>query len=82
MSTGMDASSLTPETPLPTDVCQLQTLVRELLAEVARLRADNDTLRGKLDEALKHRFGRRSERIAPVTKKDKPGKAAPHGRAP
>jgi transposase len=77
----MDASSLAPDTPLPTDVSTLQTLVRDLLAEVARLRAENDALRGKLDAALQHRFGRRSERIAPVAKKDKPGKAAPHGRA-
>jgi transposase len=81
MATGMDASSLTPDTPLPGDVPTLQTLVRELLVEVARLRADNDALRGKLDAALQHRFGRRSERIAPVAKKDKPGKATPHGRA-
>ncbi len=78
----MDASSLTPDTPLPDDVPALQALVRQLLAEMARLRADNDALRGKLDAALKHRFGRRSERIAPVPKNDKPGKAAPHGHAP
>jgi transposase len=81
-ATGMDASSLTPDAPLPDDVPTLKTLVRELLAEVARLRADNDALQGKLDAALQHRFGRRSERLAPVAKKDKPGQAAPHGRAP
>jgi transposase len=78
----MDASSLTPDATLPSDVATLQTLVRELLVEVARLRADNDALRGKLDAALKHRFGRRSERIAAVPKKDKPGQATPHGRTP
>ena len=82
MSTGMDASSLTPEQPLPDDVPTLQALVRELLVEAAKLRAELDALRGKLDAALKHRFGRRSERIPAVPKKDKPGQAAPHGRAP
>jgi transposase len=72
----MDATSLTPDSPLPDDVPTLQALVRQLLAEVARLR-------GQLDAALKHRFGRRSERRTPppVPKKDTPGKAAPHGRS-
>jgi transposase len=71
----MDATTLTPESPLPDDVPTLQALVRQLLAEVARLR-------GQLDAALKHRFGRRSERRTPaVQKKDKPAKAAPHGRS-
>ena len=60
----MDASSLTPDAPLPDDVPTLQALLRQLLAEVARLRAENAELRGKLDAALKHRFGRRSERQA------------------
>jgi transposase len=77
----MDAFSLTPDAPLPSDVPTLQSLVRKLLAELARLRGDNDALRGKLDAALQHRFGRRSERITPLPKKDKPGQAAPHGRA-
>ena len=47
----------------------MQALVRQLLAEVAILRAENAALRAentavkeKLDAALKHRFGRRSER--------------------
>jgi transposase len=72
----MDATTLTPDSPLPDDVPTLQALVRQLLAEVARLR-------GQLDAALKHRFGRRSERRTPppVPKKDSPGKAAPHGRS-
>jgi transposase len=78
----MDASSLTPDSPLPDDVATLQAMVRELLAEVARLRAENAALRGKLDAALKHRFGRRSERHTPPPKKDRPGQATPHGRAP
>jgi len=56
----MEASSLTPDAPLPDDVQALQALVRELLAEVTRLRAANAELQGKLDQALKHRFGRRS----------------------
>jgi transposase len=80
----MDASSLTPDGPLPDDVQQLQALLRQVLAEMARVRAENAELRGKLDAALKHRFGRRSERRpAPQgQKQDKPGRAKPHGRAP
>jgi transposase len=74
----MDATALTADSPLPDDVPTLQALVRQLLAEVARLR-------GQLDAALKHRFGRRSERRRippPVPKeKDGPKKAAPHGRS-
>jgi transposase len=58
----MDAIPLSPDSPLPTDVPTLQALVRQLLAEVARLRADNAALQARLDQALKHRFGRRSER--------------------
>ncbi len=57
----MDASPH-PDAPLPDDVPSLQAMVRQLLAECARLRAENAELRGKLDAALKHRFGRRSER--------------------
>jgi transposase len=80
----MDLSSLSPDSPLPDDVPSLQALVRQLLTEVARLRAENAELRGKLDAALKHRFGRRSERQKrPVgPKKDKAArKHTPHGRA-
>jgi N-acyl-D-aspartate/D-glutamate deacylase len=44
----MDASSLTPDAPLPDDVATLQRLVRALLAEVARLRAANEGLKGKV----------------------------------
>src|SRR4051812_9432912 len=65
----MDAVFPSPDASLPDDVPALQTLVRLLLAEVARLRddnarlsAENAELRGKLDAALKHRFGKRSER--------------------
>jgi transposase len=58
----MDASPLPPDVPLPDDVASLQAMVRQLLAEVARLRAENAELKAKLDSALKHRFGRRSER--------------------
>ena len=81
----MDALHLSADTPLPNDVATLQRLVRELLAEVARLRAENAELKGKLDSALKHRFGRRSERRPrPQRPKqdDKPApKHHPHGRA-
>jgi transposase len=76
----MDAATLTAATPLPDDVPALQELLRQALAELERLRAENAELRGKLDAALKHRFGQRSERVAPVPKKDQPGQATPHGR--
>jgi transposase len=80
----MDATSLPPDAPLPDDVATLQAMVRQLLGEVARLRADNADLRGKLDAALKHRFGRRSERQPrPAPRADKPPRQRdPHGRAP
>ena len=81
----MDASSLPPDAPLPDDVPALQALVRELLTEVARLRAANGELQGKLDQALKHRFGRRSERrpkAKPAAGDDEPGRRRDeHGRA-
>src|SRR5262249_20447049 len=80
---GMDALSLPADAPLPDDVATLQALVRQLLAEVARLRTENAELRGKLDQALKQRFGRRSERqpaAAPAAQKPR-RKARPHGRA-
>lgn len=71
----MDASALPPDAPLPDDVPTLQTLLREVLAELARLRSENAELRGKLDAALKHRFGRRSERCPPPQTAD--AKSAP-----
>jgi transposase len=79
----MDASSLDPAMPLPDDVPTLQALLRTVLAELARLRAENTELRGKLDAALKHRFGRRSERRASrTTPVDQPApRRDPHGRA-
>jgi transposase len=80
----MDASSFSPDAPLSDDVATLQKMVRELLAELARLRAENAALQGKLDQALKHRFGRRSERQRPKppAEDDKPApKHDPHGRA-
>jgi transposase len=73
----MDATQLTAATPLPDNVPELQALVRTLLAEIAQLRE-------KLDAALRHRFGRRSERRPqPPTARaeDKPPKkVTPHGR--
>src|ERR1700676_3377740 len=78
----MDATALTPETPLPDDVPTLQALVRQLLAELASVRADNAALREKLDQALKHRFGQRSERRPPPRRPpEQPPKVTPHGRA-
>jgi hypothetical protein len=80
----MDATALPPDAPLPDDVVTLQEMVRTLLTEVARLRAENDELRGKLDAALKHRFGRRSERRKPppASPADRPARRRHlHGRA-
>lgn len=81
----MDATTLAPDAPLPTDVPTLQAMVRELLAELQKLRAENAELRTKLDAALKHRFGRRSERRppppVPATEKPPP-KRDDHGRSP
>jgi transposase len=80
----MDANFPSPDAPLPDDVPTLQALVRELLAECVRLRAENAELRTRLDAALKHRFGRRSER-RPKRREpkadDEPGKRRDdHGR--
>jgi transposase len=78
----MDASSLPPDAPLPDDVPALQALLRQVLAELARLRAENAELRGKLDAALKHRFGRRSERQPRPRRDDKPPpRRDEHGRS-
>src|SRR5262249_31905937 len=79
----MDASSLTPDAPLPDDVPTLHALLRQVLAELAKLRDENAELRGKLDAALKHRFGRRSERQPrPKSGDDKPARRRhKHGRA-
>src|SRR5262245_13733705 len=78
----MDAPLPNPSDPLPTDVAALQALVRTLLAEVTRLRAENAELKGQLDAAKKHRFGRRSERKKSVpTKPTQKRRRDEHGRA-
>lgn len=81
----MDATTLAPDAPLPTDVPTLQAMVRELLIELQKLRAENAELKTKLDAALKHRFGRRSERRTPPPVPSAP-KSPPrrddHGRSP
>jgi hypothetical protein len=58
-------------------------MVRELLARVQQLEAQNAALKAKLEAALKHRFGRCSERrpVPPVTP-NAPPRRDPHGRAP
>lgn len=81
---GMDALPADPAAPLPTDVAALQALVRELLVEVARLRAESAEFKAKLDAATGHRFGRRSERKkpAPVSADPKPARRRDeHGRS-
>jgi transposase len=74
----MDAFSLDPDGPLPDDVPTLQDLVRQLLREMA-------SLRGRLNAALRHRFGRRSERqqtrTPPVADQPRQGRHL-HGRSP
>jgi transposase len=80
----MDAATLAPDAPLPTDVATLQAMVRELLTELQKLRAENADLKTKLDAALKHRFGRRSERRTPpvpIAQKPPPRRDE-HGRSP
>jgi transposase len=68
----MEALLANPDAPLPTEVAALQGLVRQLLAEVrrlregdAQLRQDNEQLRHRLDQALRLHFGQRSERSRP-----------------
>jgi transposase len=81
----MDATNLSADAPLPEDVATLQALVRQLLAEVTRLRAENAELEAKVGAAAKHRFGRRSERRRPRPPPGAvkpPPKRHPHGRAP
>jgi transposase len=81
----MDATTLAADAVLPDDVATLQAMVRQLLAEVARLRAENAELKTKLDAALKHRFGRRSEgrKAVPIPVADKPARRRDeHGRSP
>ena len=80
----MDATTLAPGAPLPTDVPTLQAMVRELLTELQKLLAENAELKTKLDAALKHRFGQRSERRtlpAPLAEKP-PRRRDDHGRSP
>ena len=80
----MDATTLSPDAALPTDVATLQAMVRELLTELQKLRAENAELKTKLDAALKHRFGRRSERRTPppAPAQKPPPRRDPHGRSP
>jgi transposase len=81
----MDALTPPTEIPLPTDVPTLQAMVRELLVKNQQLEARIVELTAKLDAALKHRFGRRSERRPappqPTTPKPPP-RRDPHGRSP
>jgi transposase len=81
----MEALPLAADAPLPDDVPTLQALLRAALAELAQLRADHAALQAKFDQALKHRFGRRSERQRPqpTPGADKPPRRRDeHGRAP
>jgi transposase len=80
----MDATVAPPQPSLPGDIATLQAMVRDLLAEVARLRAENTDLKAKLDAALKHRFGRRSERRTPPpvsAARKPPRRRDEHGRS-
>ena len=80
----MDAPSFDPAAPLPNDVPTLQEMVRELLARNRQLEARIAELTAKLDAALKHRFGRRSERRQPAAQPpldQPPPRRDEHGRA-
>ena len=92
---GMEALLANPDAPLPADVASLQELVRQLLAEVrrlregdAQLRQDNEQLRHRLDQALRLHFGQRSERSRPrrarvprdPPERDESGSRPGHGR--
>src|SRR3954451_22781297 len=81
----MDDATPVADPPLPTDVPTLQAMVRELLARNQQLEARVAELTAKLDAALKHRFGRRSERRppppVPATEKPPP-RRDDHGRSP
>jgi transposase len=81
---GMDATTLTVDTPLPTDVPTLHGIIRQLLARNQELENRIAELTAKLDAALKHRFGRRSERrTPPVPSAEKPPpRRDEHGRSP
>jgi Transposase IS66 family/zinc-finger binding domain of transposase IS66/Transposase C of IS166 homeodomain len=62
---GVEALLTNPDLPLPDDGAALRQLVRDLLAEVRRLRQENEQLRHRLDQALRLHYGRRSERSRP-----------------
>src|ERR1700712_3829789 len=69
--------------PLTTDVPTLQAMVRELLVRNQQLEARVAELTAKLDAALKHRFGGRSERRpSPPASPKPPPRRDPHGRSP
>lgn len=81
----MDATAPAADAPLPTDVPTLRAMVRELLARNQQLEARVAELTAKLDAALKHRFGRRSERRRPppaAASEKPPPRRDPHGRSP
>jgi transposase len=61
----VEALLTNPDLPLPDDVMALHLLVRDLLAEIRRLRRENEQLRYRLDQALRLHFGQRSERTRP-----------------
>jgi transposase len=85
VGSGMDATVVSTDAPLPGDVPTLQAMVRDLLAKNQQLEARIAELTAKLDAALKHRFGRRSERrrSPPVPAAQKlPRRRDEHGRSP
>ena len=85
---GVESLLTNPDLPLPDDPAALQQLVRELLAEVRRLRQENEQLRHRLDQALRLHFGQRSERSRPRRarvprdphERDESGSRPGHGR--
>ncbi|MGZ3489821.1 MAG: IS66 family transposase zinc-finger binding domain-containing protein, partial [Isosphaeraceae bacterium] len=57
---------ITPADPLPDDLETAHQLIRELLATLGEQVHLNEKLQHQLEQLLRHRFGKRSERVDPA----------------
>src|SRR5271156_3404897 len=57
---------ITPADPLPNDLETAHQLIRELLKTLGQQIHLNDKLQHQLEQLLRHRYGRKSERIDPA----------------
>src|SRR6516165_2259587 len=57
---------ITAADPLPDDLETAHQLIRELLATLGEQIHLNDKLQHQLEQLLRHRFGRKSERVDPA----------------